>query len=86
MVCFRFYCSYIKYILLGSGTQWNSSPAAALTKVDDTNITLTLGGTPTASLINAVSITAGWSGTLSAARGGTGVGTLGDLTRVMILM
>ena len=44
---------------------------AALTKVDDTNVTLTLGGTPATSLLQAVSITAGWSGQLSLARGGT---------------
>lgn len=46
---------------------------AALTKVDDTNVTLTLGGTPATSLLQAVSITAGWTGTLSGTRGGTGV-------------
>lgn len=46
---------------------------AALTKVDDTNITLTLGGTPTTSLLQAVSLTLGWTGTLSGTRGGTGV-------------
>lgn len=46
---------------------------AALTRVDDTNVTLTLGGSPTTALINAASITAGWTGTLSGTRGGTGV-------------
>lgn len=46
---------------------------AALTEVNDTNVTLTLGGTPATSLLQAVSITAGWSGTLSGTRGGTGV-------------
>lgn len=45
---------------------------AALTKTDDTNVTLTLGGSPTTALLNASSITAGWTGQLSAARGGTG--------------
>lgn len=44
---------------------------AALTKTDDTNVTLTLGGTPTSALLAAASITVGWSGTLSVARGGT---------------
>lgn len=44
---------------------------AALTRVSDTNVTLTLGGTPATSLLQAVSITAGWSGQLSLARGGT---------------
>lgn len=44
---------------------------AALTKVDDTNVTLTLGGTPATALLRAASITAGWTGQLSLARGGT---------------
>jgi hypothetical protein len=47
---------------------------AALTKVDDTNVTLTLGGTPATSLLQGVSITAGWTGILGSARGGTGNG------------
>lgn len=46
---------------------------AALTKTDDTNVTLTLGGSPTTALVNAASIAAGWTGTLSGTRGGTGV-------------
>lgn len=46
---------------------------AALTKTDDTNVTLTLGGSPTTALLNAASLTLGWTGTLSATRGGTGV-------------
>lgn len=41
---------------------------AALTKVDDTNVTLTLGGTPATALLQAVSITVGWMGTLADAR------------------
>jgi len=49
---------------------------AALTKTDDTNVTLTLGGTPTTSLLRATSITVGWTGTLAVSRGGIGVGTL----------
>ena len=48
-----------------SGT-WGS--AAALTKVDDTNVTLTLGGTPATALLQASSLTLGWTGTLAAAR------------------
>lgn len=48
---------------------------AALTKVDDTNVTLTLGGTPASALLAATSLTLGWTGTLSVARGGTGAGT-----------
>lgn len=50
--------------------------AAALTKTDDTNVTLTLGGTPATSLIRAVSLTLGWSGTLAVGRGGSGASTL----------
>jgi hypothetical protein len=46
---------------------------AALTEVNDTNVTLTLGGTPSTALLHAASITAGWTGTLSGTRGGTGV-------------
>ena len=46
---------------------------AALTEVDDTNVTMTLGGTPSTALLQAVSMTLGWTGTLSGARGGTGV-------------
>jgi hypothetical protein len=44
---------------------------AALTSGNDTNVTLTLGGTPTTALLHAASITAGWTGQLSLARGGT---------------
>jgi hypothetical protein len=51
---------------------WNNKQdaitGAALTKTDDTNITLTLGGSPSNALLNATSLTLGWSGTLSAAR------------------
>jgi len=48
---------------------------AALTEVNDTNVTLTLGGSPTTALVNAASITAGWTGTLAVGRGGLGIGT-----------
>lgn len=47
----------------------------ALTKVDDTNVTLTLGGTPATSLLQNVSLTLGWTGTLAESRGGTGSST-----------
>jgi hypothetical protein len=46
---------------------------AALTRTSDTNVTLTLGGTPTTALLQATSITAGWTGTLASARGGLGL-------------
>jgi len=58
----------------GAATPVWTAPAA-LTKGDDTNVTLTLGGSASTSLLNAASITAGWSGTLSIARGGTNSGT-----------
>lgn len=50
---------------------------AALTKTDDTNVTVTLGGTPTTALLRAASMTLGWTGQLSGARGGTGVDNTG---------
>lgn len=48
-----------------------ASPAA-LTKTDDTNITLALGGTPATALLRATSLTLGWTGTLATSRGGLG--------------
>lgn len=45
---------------------------AALSKTDDTNVTITLGGSASTSLVNAASITLGWNGQLAAGRGGTG--------------
>jgi hypothetical protein len=55
--------------------------ASALTKTDDTNVTVALGGSPTTSLLAPVSLTLGWSGQLSAPRGGTGQGSyaVGDI-------
>jgi hypothetical protein len=57
----------------GSAPQWNAP--AALTKTDDTNVTLTLGGSASTALLNAASLTLGWTGTLGVSRGGTGTGT-----------
>lgn len=60
----------------GALPTWQATAAptgAALTKTDDTNVTLTLGGTPATALLQAVSLTLGWTGTLSGTRGGTGV-------------
>ncbi len=45
-------------------------PNAALTKTDDTNVTLTLGGSPSTALLNAASLTLGWTGQLALAKGG----------------
>jgi len=58
---------------IGAGT--STVTPSALTKTDDTNVTLTLGGTPSTALIAATSLTLGWAGTLSVARGGTGGGS-----------
>lgn len=54
----------------GAVPGWNAP--AALTKVDDTNVTATLGGAATTALLNAASITLGWTGQLSTGRGGSG--------------
>lgn len=71
-------------IKIGDGvTAWNSlsyiggGAGAALTRVDDTNVTLTLGGSPTTALLAATSLTLGWTGQLAASRGGTGISSLG---------
>lgn len=63
----------------GGATAPSYTAAAALTKADDTNVTLTLGGSPTTALLNSTSITAGWTGTLAVSRGGLGVGTVTGL-------
>lgn len=51
---------------------------AALTSTSDTNVTITLGGTPATALLQATSITMGWSGQLSISRGGTNTNLLGS--------
>jgi hypothetical protein len=53
----------------------------ALTRVNDTNVTLTLGGSPSTSLVNSTSLTLGWTGTLGVSRGGIGVGTLTGIAK-----
>lgn len=40
----------------------------ALTRINDTNVTLTLGGAATTALLSPASITVGWNGTLAAGR------------------
>jgi hypothetical protein len=68
------------HVLRGNGTDFVSSTLAAsdiasgqaLTKTDDTNVTLTLGGTPSTALLKSTSLTLGWTGQLAAGRGGTG--------------
>ena len=63
----------------GTAPQWNAP--AALTKTDDTNVTLTLGGSASTALLNAASLTLGWTGQLAVGRGGTGIASyaVGDL-------
>ena len=53
-------------------------PSEALTKTDDTNVTLTLGGDPANALLAAVSLTLAWAGQLAVSRGGTGQSSLTD--------
>lgn len=63
----------------GGSTTPSYNSSAALTKTDDTNVTATLGGSPANALLNATSITLGWTGTLAVPRGGIGVGTITGL-------
>ena len=64
--------SYVKGVTSAIQTQLNGKQAtitpAALTKTDDTNVTLTLGGTPATALLQATSLTLGWTGTLADSR------------------
>jgi hypothetical protein len=53
-------------------------PSQALTKTDDTNVTLTLGGNPSNALLAAVSLTLAWAGQLAVSRGGTGQNSFTD--------
>ena len=46
----------------------NTIASAALTKVNDTNVALTLGGSPSNALLQEVSLTLGWIGTLADSR------------------
>lgn len=59
------------YYMSSSGTAPQWSAPAALTVSNDTNVTLTVGGSASTALLNAASVTAGWTGLLSIARGGT---------------
>ena len=49
-----------------------SITGSALSRSNDTNVTLTLSGSPNTVLLASTTITAGWTGVLSTARGGTG--------------
>lgn len=65
----------------GTDPSWQTVAAsditggAALTRTNDTNVTLTLGGSPATALLAAASLTLGWSGQLAIARGGHGAST-----------
>lgn len=65
---------YVHGVTSAIQTQINAKAAgtaSALTASSDTNVVLTLGGTPTTALLQATSLTMSWSGTLSMARGGS---------------
>jgi len=57
--------SYSIFSNYALGSSVSPSP---LTKVDDTNVTLTLGGSPLTALLQATSLTLGWTGTLADSR------------------
>ena len=57
--------TYPSFTITNTGS---SVTPAALTKTDDTNVTLTLGGTSNTALLQAVSLTLGWTGTLADSR------------------
>lgn len=61
----------------------NEISGAALTKTDDTNVTLTLGGFSSTSLLRAASLTLGWTGQLAINRGGTGLSSLGSANQYL---
>lgn len=56
---------------------------SALTKTDDTNVTITLSGSPSTSLLQAVGLTLGWTGHLSTSRGGTGLSSIGSANQLL---
>jgi hypothetical protein len=70
-------------IVEGTLTVAGVSAGQALTRTNDTNVTLTLGGSPTTALFAATSLTLGWTGQLSVARGGTGLSTLGTANQLL---
>jgi ribosomal protein L18 len=57
--------TYPSFTITNTGS---SITPAALTKTDDTNVTLTLGGSPSTALLAATSLTLGWTGTLADSR------------------
>jgi len=71
----------------GNSTAGSTAPsftaAGVLSKTDDTNVTLTLGGDPSNALLQSASLTLGWAGTLAVSRGGTGLGSLGTTKQLV---
>lgn len=53
-------------------TSSNVITPSTLSRVNDTNVTLTLSGVPGTALLQPVGLTLGWAGTLAISRGGTG--------------
>ena len=51
-----------------TGSSLKDQAPGAFTSSNDTNVTITLGGAASTALVNAMSITMGWTGTLAAAR------------------
>lgn len=54
-----------------------------VTSSQDTNVLLSLGGTPTGAALEPFSINVSWSGQLSAARGGTGLNSIGTSLQLL---
>lgn len=54
-------------------TCFATTSAAAVTETNDTNVTMSLGGSPSTSALAAWSMTLGWTGTLASSRGGRGI-------------
>jgi hypothetical protein len=54
-----------------------------VTSSQDTNVLLSLGGTPTGAALEPFSINVSWSGQLSAARGGTGLSGIGTSLQLL---
>jgi hypothetical protein len=76
--------AYLQQVGTGSGSAaptWGGIVSTdisgqAITRVNDTNVQITLTGTPGNSVLNAVGLTMGWTGQLAVGRGGTGADTL----------
>lgn len=70
--------------VLVDGPKWDAAhtiTGEALSASNDTNVTLSLTGTPNTALLEATTVSVGWTGQLAPTRGGTGLATVaqGDL-------